>query len=523
MTPLVIVGAVAALLAYAFTGAKKDKALPKPGETFDRAKVDEAIAKQALPPGDVPVEPADVSPEAALDKVTKAATPVTDKAVAAAEEAEEAAPLQVDAKSPGWPKVPNAGATSGATSISKGGEVDAAFNELVAKAIAKGDLAALRDLAMQATLRGLTETAESLRAEIARLSEEAPEETPPIPTIPLQAPIETYLGRATISQKAGSTGPDVVAWQSVIGTKQDGLFGPITDKLTRTFQRNNSLGADGIVGPKTWAIAYLKHPELATQKRVNTAPEPAPVTTAAPKVATIDLTPEPSTEPAVTTAPVAETSTPLVIPITIREGSRGPVVKQWQTIIKVKADGIFGPITKATTKTWQAARGLVADGIVGPKTWTAALTGVAAKAALPPLAEPVETDPQTPVGAQTLEPAVTTTQQPPAPEPDSRVAAREITHYLNSLGGLAGRFKENKAQIKGWQTRLGLGADGMYGRNSAKAVVLQGFVPVVPYYWPKYSTAAAKREFTSYIQQYADSDPARKVQWDKLLSDIQRA
>ena len=503
MIPAVAAGAAAviALLAFAFGGQKKKpKTLPgSPEEAVEQAK---ALAKDALPPGDVAV------PEGALAKVaaTVQAIPVpTPK-------------LTVDAKSPGWPAVPNAGATSGATSVSKGGEVDSAFDELVAKAIAKGDVAALRELAMQATLRGLTDTAESIRAEIARLTKEAPEETPPIPTIPIAAPTATHLGRATISQKAGSRGPDVVAWQSVVGTKQDGIFGPITNKLTTAWQKKNPpLAVDGIVGPKTWGAAYAKHPELATQPRVNTAPEPAPVTTAAPKIATIDLTPEPSPEPVTQTQPMATTSTPLAIPITIREGSRGETVKQWQTIIKVKADGIFGPITKASTKAWQAARPpLAVDGIVGPKTWTAALTGVPAPATVAPTPEPIALPP-------VIAPAVTATQQPPAPEPDSRLAARELTQYLTSLGGLAGRYKESKSQVTAWQRRLGLVADGMYGRNSAKAVVLQGFVPVVPYYWPRSGTSTAKQQFISFIKQYADSDPARKAQWDKLLSDIQRA
>lgn len=48
-------------------------------------------------------------------------------------------------------------------------------------------------------------------------------------------------------------------------------------------------------------------------------------------------------------------------------------VKKWQQIIKVKDDGVFGPLTVAATKTWQKEHKLVADGIVGPATWAAAL------------------------------------------------------------------------------------------------------------------------------------------------------
>ena len=59
--------------------------------------------------------------------------------------------------------------------------------------------------------------------------------------------------------------------------------------------------------------------------------------------------------------------------ITIRQGSRGDAVKQLQELLCITADGIFGPITKASVKYYQAANGLKADGIVGPLTWAALL------------------------------------------------------------------------------------------------------------------------------------------------------
>lgn len=46
-------------------------------------------------------------------------------------------------------------------------------------------------------------------------------------------------------------------------------------------------------------------------------------------------------------------------------------IKRIQTAIGVKADGAFGPASKAALKAFQSARGLVADGIPGPATWTA--------------------------------------------------------------------------------------------------------------------------------------------------------
>jgi peptidoglycan hydrolase-like protein with peptidoglycan-binding domain len=57
------------------------------------------------------------------------------------------------------------------------------------------------------------------------------------------------------------------------------------------------------------------------------------------------------------------------MPATIRRGSQGNDVRQWQSIIGVSADGKFGPATETATKAWQKAHGLTADGIVGPKSW----------------------------------------------------------------------------------------------------------------------------------------------------------
>lgn len=54
--------------------------------------------------------------------------------------------------------------------------------------------------------------------------------------------------------------------------------------------------------------------------------------------------------------------------VTMREGSIGDRVKRLQEFLGVKADGVFGPKTKAAVIAFQKANGLVADGVVGPKT-----------------------------------------------------------------------------------------------------------------------------------------------------------
>src|SRR5919204_469600 len=125
----------------------------------------------------------------------------------------------------------------------------------------------------------------------------------------------------TIQQ--GSTGNDVRRLQRIFVmmkeldfTGIDGIFGPQTDALVRSFQQDNGLVVDGIVGPATWA----KLP--------------------------------------------ADPNTPL-----LQEGSHGPVVKAVQEVLHTfasgsgtpdpgPADGIFGPHTKAAVEGYQGDRGV---------------------------------------------------------------------------------------------------------------------------------------------------------------------
>lgn len=53
----------------------------------------------------------------------------------------------------------------------------------------------------------------------------------------------------------------------------------------------------------------------------------------------------------------------------LKSGSKGAAVKKIQKLLKIKADGIYGPETEKAVKKYQEKHKLKADGIVGPKTW----------------------------------------------------------------------------------------------------------------------------------------------------------
>jgi hypothetical protein len=53
--------------------------------------------------------------------------------------------------------------------------------------------------------------------------------------------------------KRGSTGSAVLALQQRLGIGADGVFGRVTARAVRRFQRSNGLAVDGVVGPATAA------------------------------------------------------------------------------------------------------------------------------------------------------------------------------------------------------------------------------------------------------------------------------
>lgn len=106
--------------------------------------------------------------------------------------------------------------------------------------------------------------------------------------------------------------------------KASGIFDANFVASVCTWQKNNGLTPDGIIGPKTWTKLAAKAPTCSTSKNKTS------VYTCA-------------------------------LQIALEAG--------------LTADGIFGSKTKKAVAAYQASRGLTADGICGPKTWAALITG----------------------------------------------------------------------------------------------------------------------------------------------------
>jgi hypothetical protein len=78
-----------------------------------------------------------------------------------------------------------------------------------------------------------------------------------------QTPVTTSCDPNAQTLKKGNTGDIVVTLQNLLVEKGymdrdyvDGDFGPGTDAAVKQFQTDNSLTADGIVGPATWQVLF---------------------------------------------------------------------------------------------------------------------------------------------------------------------------------------------------------------------------------------------------------------------------
>lgn len=130
----------------------------------------------------------------------------------------------------------------------------------------------------------------------------------------------------------GSNGADVRRLQRILvmidllgSVGIDGSFGPQTQAAVKTFQQNNGLTVDGVVGPATWQKlpADPDTPELANG---SSGSEVSAMQQALTTIGGFGLDP-------------------------------GPI------------DGAFGPKTENAVRGFQTKCGITVDGIVGDQTW----------------------------------------------------------------------------------------------------------------------------------------------------------
>jgi murein DD-endopeptidase MepM/ murein hydrolase activator NlpD len=79
----------------------------------------------------------------------------------------------------------------------------------------------------------------------------APTTTPAKPVAPAKGS-RPYRGREL--KRGEPAGPDVLYLQNKLGVNPPGPFGPMTHNAVVAFQKKHGLLADGIVGPRTWAL-----------------------------------------------------------------------------------------------------------------------------------------------------------------------------------------------------------------------------------------------------------------------------
>jgi nucleoid-associated protein YgaU len=369
---------------------------------------------------------------------------------------------------------PSTTANTGDTAVA---HADDAFDAAVAAAVAAGDVATLDKLATEAESKGLLTVARSIRDEIARIKGEAPKVTKPGPDMPVPtATLATYI------IKAGDTGTSIAKAYTGNGNRWPELV------------TVNPSTKDAKVGFKAYPGQRVNIPA--------SWPAGIPVVSQAPSIAS--------------PPPVAHT-------YTVQNGDTGMKVAHAFTGDSAK----WTELLKANPSLKSAKYGIAlytGHKVNLPANWpetpmhASTYTAPAAAVTQPvPLPAAPPAPPQLP--APTPDPQLV----PPAESP-ARTAARDLTAYLTSIGGLAGRFKEDRKKVSGYLAAMGVpDSTGMYGRQGAGAVMQNGFVPVVPFYWPKTGAAQAKTTFSSLVKSFQAADPQRDAAWVKLLSDIQRA
>ena len=247
---------------------------------------------------------------------------------------------------------------------------------------------------------------------------------PVIPVTPTTAPTAaptvapTAAPVYTTTLKEGSKGEEVRAMQiklvnlGYLKATVDGVYGSSTKSAVRAFQKDHSLTADGLAGPKTRAA-------------IDTAASA--------------LSPSGGT-------------TPVVTGTILKMGSQGEDVKALQKnlitlgYLTGSADGKFGYGTRSAVRAFQAASGLTADGEAGEQTLKAITAAISAISAATTLQEGSRGD-----------------------------AVKALQQKLISLGKLTGSAdgiygSSTKAAVRSFQQSAGLTVTGIADSATISAI-----------------------------------------------------
>ncbi|EYF08798.1 peptidoglycan-binding domain-containing protein [Chondromyces apiculatus] len=86
-------------------------------------------------------------------------------------------------------------------------------------------------------------------------------DTPPTSGAPRPKPSPQSVPYPNVALRQGTRGPNVKRVQTRLDAlgwdlPADGIFGPITDRNVKSFQRRKGLLDDGVVGPRTWSALF---------------------------------------------------------------------------------------------------------------------------------------------------------------------------------------------------------------------------------------------------------------------------
>ncbi|WP_081412178.1 peptidoglycan-binding protein [Alicyclobacillus herbarius] len=181
----------------------------------------------------------------------------------------------------------------------------------------------------------------------------------------------------------GSHGSDVKTLQTRLnqlgyhaGTV-DGVFGKQTLAAVKSFQKNNKLTVDGVVGVQTWdklfsstAVKYPAGSSSSSSSKSSTSSGSSGSKSSGTSSSS-------SSSSRSSSSSSSSTKGPAYPGTIIRQGSTGTAVKEIQQQLNKlgfncgTVDGQFGQKTESAVKAFQKAKGLTQDGQVGPQTWSA--------------------------------------------------------------------------------------------------------------------------------------------------------